>query len=187
MSDDFDVSKVKKASSIKTFAEWEEDFKDRHPVYWWIDNVLFPSGGLFGYAPHYSITHPHVLLSDLADQIKWAYQRVVRGWDDRASWSVDYWLDNIMPDVLTKLKADKHGVPTVCYEGLEHDENYSFSDEQDTIAKEIWDYELDKMIAGFKASKDKENFESIEDYDALEEVRVSGMTSFVKYYNNLWD
>src|SRR5271157_6140443 len=51
-------------------------------------------------------------------EVKYAYQRVVRGWDDRAVWSIDYWLDDKMPAMLRKLKEDKHGIPGDMFEGL---------------------------------------------------------------------
>src|SRR5579871_6411506 len=58
-------------------------------------------------------------------EVKFAYQRVVRGWDDRAVWSIDYWLDDKMPAMLRKLKEDKHGVPMTMFDGLPlNDEGY---------------------------------------------------------------
>src|SRR5271157_4693879 len=38
------------------------------------------------------------------DEVRFAWQRVFRGWDDRAVWSIDYWLDAKMPDMLRRLK-----------------------------------------------------------------------------------
>jgi hypothetical protein len=82
-----------------------------------------------------------------------AYQRVVRGWDDRAVWSIDYWLDDKMPAMLRKLKEDKHGIPMEMFDGLPmNDEGYHSEPEME-IASKRWDDVLDKMIAGFEASK----------------------------------
>lgn len=86
-------------------------------------------------------------------EVKFAYQRVVRGWDDRAVWSVDYWLDDKMPAILRKLKEDKHGVPSDMFDGLPmNDEGYHDKPEF-AIAEARWDAIVDKMIAGFEASK----------------------------------
>jgi hypothetical protein len=86
-------------------------------------------------------------------EVKFAYQRVVRGWDDRAVWSIDYWLDDKMPAMLRKLKEDKHGVPMQMFDGLPmNDEGYHSEPEMD-IASARWDAVLDKMIAGFEASR----------------------------------
>lgn len=85
-------------------------------------------------------------------EVKFAYQRVVRGWDDRAVWSIDYWLDDKMPAMLRKLKEDKHGVPMTMFDGLPmNDEGYHSEPEME-IASARWDATLDKMIAGFEAS-----------------------------------
>lgn len=43
-------------------------------------------------------------------QIRWGYQRVVRGWDDRATWSLDTHLGRTLGAQLTAL-ADGHGCP----------------------------------------------------------------------------
>jgi hypothetical protein len=86
-------------------------------------------------------------------EVKFAYQRVMRGWDDRAVWSIDYWLDDKMPAMLRKLKEDKHGVPMTMFDGLPlNDEGYHSEPEME-IASARWDAVIDKMIAGFEASR----------------------------------
>jgi hypothetical protein len=85
--------------------------------------------------------------------IKCAYQRVTRGWDDRAVWSVDYWLDDKMPAILRKLKKDKHGIPMDMFDGLPvNDEGFHAAPEME-IAEARWDEVIDKMIAAFEASR----------------------------------
>ena len=54
----------------------------------------FPKG-LFGYRFTYIIIRPHKILEEISYRIKWAFQRVYRGWDDRAVGSVDIWLSEI--------------------------------------------------------------------------------------------
>ena len=175
------------------FKSFDEEFKRKHPVSYWVDNSIFRGKGLFGYAPHYSLTHPFVILSDFADEVKFAWQRVFRGWDDRAVWSIDFWLDDIMPDMLMKLKSESKGLPHFAFEGMDSDENGNYSDEQYSQAIIVWKNEIDKMANGFIASKMKEDveFKTKKQYDAemekLETLRVEGMTSFVKHYNTLWD
>jgi hypothetical protein len=93
--------------------------------------------------------------SKVVFDVKCAYQRVVRGWDDRAVWSVDYWLDDMMPAILRKLKEDKHGVPmSVFPTDAEYiDEDGNPTESAMDIASARWDEALDKMIAGFEASR----------------------------------
>ena len=171
----------------ETFKRRDREFRKNHPIKQWVNDLF--GGTLFGYAPHYSLTHPNVLFMDAMRQIKWAYQRVVRGWDDRASWSVDYWLNDMMPDILLRLKETKHGTPIEFYEGLPHDNNYDYGDTGDKIAKERWNAELDKIIAAFVCAKKINELEYETDYNlkTLEKVFRDGMKSFVKYYFNLWD
>ena len=78
----------------------------------------------------------------------------MRGWDDRASWSVDYWLDDKMPAILRQLKRDKHGTPMSMFptdaEYIAEDGNATDAAHEIAIAR--WDAVMDKMIAGFEAS-----------------------------------
>ena len=96
------------------------------------------------------LCNPH----DVYRTVKYAYQRVMRGWDDRASWSVDYWLDDKMPAILRQLKRDKHGTPMTMFptdaEYIAEDGNPTSSAHEIAIAR--WDAVMDKMIAGFEAS-----------------------------------
>ncbi len=170
------------------FDELEKEHKREHPIEWWIDNVLFKGKGLFGYAPHHSLTHPNIILSDLAREVKWAYQRVTRGWDDRVVWSVDEWLATIMPDILKKLKDTKYGIPYAVFEKHELEEDGNVSEENQKIAEERWNNELDKMIAAFRISNKIEDYDlNSNEVEARRKVFERGMASFVKYYNCLWD
>ena len=69
----------------------------------------------------------------------WPWQRVVRGWDDRASWSVDYWLADIMPAILTQLKNDKQGIPSsFCYtRPYTKDEDWAIYEQECEVDLEI--------------------------------------------------
>lgn len=151
-------------------------------------NKQFPKG--FGdYNSYYILTHPWEILREYKRQTKWAWQRVFRGWDDRAVWSLNYYLAEIIPQVLKKLKEDKVGVPMQFFEGLPYeDENtYSYSEESMKIAEERWNVVLDEMIAGFEIynnlwkepsyEKEREEYKKVE--KALELLKI--------YFENLWD
>lgn len=86
---------------------------------------------------------------------KCAYQRLNRGWDDRVPWSVDWWMNGIMPDILRKLKEDKHGIPSSMFDGLptKPDNEWEHTPEAYEIAQKRWDAILDKIIAGFEANQ----------------------------------
>jgi len=129
---------------------------------------------------------------DIIDSTIHALQRVVRGWDDTVVWSVDYWLDDIMPDILLRLMKDKHGTPVKFFECF-GDDKWDYSDAETEVAGMLWEAELWKMIAGFLASKEIEDFdyEGSEDYkikyERLDTIRKIGMSSFVEHYKSLWD
>ena len=92
---------------------------------------------------------------NVRSQTKWAWQRLFRGWDDRAVWSIDYWLDDKMPDMLRQLKATKHGTPNEMFpDGPEYiDEDGNPNEAGWAIATPRWEAVMDKMIAGFEASR----------------------------------
>lgn len=46
---------------------------------------------------------------------KWAYQRVVRGWDDTAIWSLDGWLTKTLGEQLVVMADIAHGYPSEDY------------------------------------------------------------------------
>jgi hypothetical protein len=83
----------------------------------------------------------------------WAYQRLTRGWDDRASWSVDTWLNGMMPDILRMVRDDKHGVPVSMFDGLPTNEDGNPTDEFYIVASGRWTAIMNKMIDGFEAHR----------------------------------
>lgn len=119
-------------------------------------------------------------------RIKWAYQRVFRGYDDTVAWSIDYYLNGIMPSVLRQLKENKHGTPmTVFPTGDEYtDEDGNPTEAASKVAQKRWDEILDKIIAGFEA-----NAQLLESPKQEEQNRIweEGSKLFIKHYNSLWD
>lgn len=73
----------------------------------------------------YKIWHP----------IKWAWQRLYRGWDDRVIWGIDIYLAKMIPIWLHRLKEIQHGYPAQ-FEGPEE-----------------WDEVLAIIIDGFEAAR----------------------------------
>ena len=191
MMEKSNTEKIKSFDMKELFnGEWE---RKNRPFQYFINYKLFKGKTIFGYDPYHVIfMFPSFIyrrFSEFLDKLKWAYQRVVRGWDDRAVWSLDIWMTEKVLEILKVLKGNKHGVPNPMFEGLpyEDEERCSHSDESYKIAEERWNTELDKMIAGFEAAKKMEEWESMDEYKELEKVFQEGMASFTKYYFNLWD
>ena len=151
----------------------------------WFDN-LFPSSGFAGYSPFYAFTHPHKIVEFCFDEIKYAWQRVFRGWDDRVIWSVDIYLTEKVPLWLKELQDCKVGVPIRFFE---NPEKIEYSNEEHKIARDKWNKELQVMIDGFSASKKIHDLEwnTKEEEEELYITFEKGMQSFTKNYFSLWD
>ena len=181
------------------FEELEKEYKaSKNWFTKWFDDYLFKGNSLLSYRPSYYLEEPLKFFPDLFQEIrnqtKWAHQRLTRGWDDRVVWSVDSWLSEIMPDILNTLRKNKQGTPGKCFEGMTPEGAHGdYSEEQFKTAKELWDKELQKMIAGFVAAEKINNLEyNWKDKESNEEkillkVFRDGMDSFKNYYFSLWD
>lgn len=82
-------------------------------------------------------------------EIKWTYQRVVRGWDDRVLWNVDAYLAQMLPIWLTELKK-QDSCPTLLSKDKPEIETYDDSDWASN--KKEWDTIIDKIIEGFHSA-----------------------------------
>ena len=93
-------------------------------------------------------------LNDIFRSIKWAYQRITRKWDDTAVWSVDWYLTEILPPMLKKLKDTKQGVPGNCYDlDPKSDSGIDESMAGDKTAIERWNFILDDIIYTFETAR----------------------------------
>jgi len=129
-------------------------------------------------------------LKNFFRQIKWAWQRVFQGWDNRVTWDIGYYLAENMPDWLEKLKEDKAGIPISMFTEEElSDSSGHISDEAEEQARKRWDDVLTEIIIGFEAAESIINYEFDEDYDEetayLEFNR--GMDLFKEHFFSLWD
>lgn len=115
--------------------------------------------------------------SDTYYSIKYAYQRLTRGWDDRAVWSIDWWLDDKMPAMLRKLKEDRHGTPMSMFEPEDLDaDGCNPTDEGHERANVRWDATVDKMIAAFEASRRIQNLTYIDELGPYQHRRPEGVS-----------
>lgn len=175
------------------FDELNKEY-NKHPVRNWMYKQLTFHIDTAGHSMYYNLLRPIELVQGIFSELKWAYQRLTRGWDDRVCWSIDYWLDYMMPDILNQFKEIKNSIPMFCLDEFNHDENYNYTPENEEKAIKNWNNIIDDMIVGFKASKylrDDLEFVDREQYktasDDLEELRKKGMYLFVNHYGDLWD
>lgn len=110
-------------------------------------------------------------IEDGIREVKYAYQRVVRGYDDTLLWDMADYLNKIILPALKDFKKNKHGFPN-------------------KMKGKEWNKELDLMIKGFEASAKQKNWgksPSMNQWYKLETTRLNGMKEFILHYNDLWD
>ena len=64
----------------KTFEDWMDEFEISHPIRHWVNDVF---GGLCGYSASHLLLYPWLFFPWAYRHLRWAWQRVFRGWDDR--------------------------------------------------------------------------------------------------------
>jgi hypothetical protein len=125
--------------------------------------------------------------------IKWAWQRVYRGWDDRAVWSIDSHLCNLAYELVDKMSKSKiQGVPS----GIYKEEDIEKSEEEwRKILVEIayylkysssdgdFQYFMDNKIP----ESEWKNYYKFDRQYKFDSRARKGRKLFVKYFYNLWD
>lgn len=139
---------------------------------------------MFHYKFSYYLERPDYLWYDLTNPIKWAWQRVFRGWDNRAVWSIDAYLAELIPQLLRKLKVDSHGIPA----GMFDQPLDEITPEAEAVALAKWNAILDEMIAGFEAADRYLNVNYREsELPEIKRLFDCGMDLLKEYFFDLWD
>ena len=140
----------------------------------------------FWYHAHHMI---EFVTYEVPHEIKWAWQRVFRGWDDRVVWSIDTHITDYMPTWLEQLKRDKMGIPLDMFVPEDFEEDGNTKEEAEGPALERWISVLDQMIEGFKAAQLLQEYDYSDDfeYDNLNRSFQRGMKLFTENFFNLWD
>lgn len=156
------------------------------------DNIfdsLFPSG-LFGYSLRYIFLRPHIIIKEIGLRIKWAYQRVVRGWDDRAVWSIDVWLSEMLPPMIHKLRTGKNGVPFIFLP--DYVDGKEFSNYQIEISSRIYLEQLKMLAKGIEdigkiSDPVPDGVDFKEEHERRQKNFEETMRLFTKLMFTLWD
>jgi hypothetical protein len=179
---------MKTESIRETFDRWEMEWKKEHPFQYFLDEKVLHNKTISGHRGSYALTHPWIIIEDIYHEVRYAFQRAFRGWDDRVIWSIDYYLADILPVWLMELKKKKQGIPSVFFTEEELSSSEGLTDDAMARAGKEYDDVLDKMALGFKSYNDKENC----DYNSEEEKMhiknfEEGFDLFRKYFDTLWD
>ena len=170
--------------------KWKIKF---HPEFWKSAEKLFSN------SPRFLIPRK---LNDWKYEIKWAWQRVLRGYDDTAVWDFHHHISEQFPKILRDLKEIQHGCPGELY------------DKKAKKNKEChkWEDILEKMANGFDAARKLDNNEYMKEiklkkprkdmfdkdsytdykfdkkcYNKLNKEFEEGIELFKKWYFSLWD
>lgn len=157
----------------------------------------------FSHSPRYYLRHPFEWIGDKCRALKWARQRVVRGYADCDVWNLDNWFSDVVSGALTHLAEHHCGWPDHLFKTPEEWTAWlkkaaaaikmMDEEEQDKVNKYWPPYrdELDNwQIKGYKgpsqafrnytdeaqriAAEAQKNFEAV-------------MSEFVQYFSALWD
>ncbi|RLI00842.1 hypothetical protein DRO38_05860 [Candidatus Bathyarchaeota archaeon] len=76
-------------------------------------------------------------------------QRWKRGWADEDVWSIDWFLTDIIPPMIERLKKTKHGVPC----GITNRQDEYGNDKEFEEAKKVWNKTLDDIKWTFEMAR----------------------------------
>jgi len=163
------LEEMKKNDEKKNFRNWF--------------NKHFPGFG--SYNAYYNLCHPWEVIDECLRQVKWAWQRVFRGWDDRVIWSIDGHISKLLPIWLRELKIQRHGVPSMMFKEEDYiDENYNVTDETMKIRGKEYDEILEKIAKGLDIYHEDNWFtEDSDDY----KIFSDSFDLLKKYFGTLWD
>ena len=163
-------------------AEMDADSKKKN-IRNWLGNK-FPKG-IASYHTYHALTHPWLIVEYWANTVKYAWQRVFRGWDDRAWWSIPNYHSKLISELVRELKNhNNYGVPCVIIDKYPYDEDHQHSDEDYEKAKKDWHDILDQIADGFSQYEEG----STQDEMEISEKKFNkAFDLFREYYGNLWD
>ena len=170
-----------------TLDKWNREWKEEHPILNWIDEK-FNQKSIADYRASYSLTHPWVILSYWGREIRYAWQRVFVGYDERVIWSIDFYLAKKIPLWMRKLKEQKQGVPSCMFTEDELKEPV-LSDEVLERARGEYEKILEKIAVGFEGylKMDEILWEDKPEYKIEKEKFEEALNLFREYFETFWD
>jgi len=168
----------------------EDTYRNKYPLCYWIDNCLFKrKQTILGFTPHYALSHPWAIIKQIYCHFKWAYQRVINGWDDTVHNHVSHYLSRHIEGVLREFSKDITGyVVSTLPDNATVDEYGQYSKQDLKMADDRWKDALQSMIDGFIAAQVMiEEFLPDEDWEKNKKIFDKGMTLFHKHFFDLWD
>src|ERR1039458_10245127 len=164
----------------------EDDLRD--PLAWMDTSIAWDKAHPVRYHAWRVYVHLTQPLQDfrtyISTPLRRFWKRGRHGWSVPDTWSIDHYLDRIVPEMIDHLRQHSHGWPgsPMTYEEWTEDDGI-----------------LDRIAQGFRAHGQWMNMDYVHDdehYDlvihrpreeALQKTFNEGMKLFVEYYSHLWD
>jgi|GEM_PF-4166240 len=105
------------------------------------------------YRTGHTLTHPWVLIPFVGYHLKWAWQRVFNGYDDRVIFSIDYYLVDMLPIWMEELIKSKPGVPGAIFKEGDFDETGYVTEEIHEIRAKEFNMVMQEIADGFREYK----------------------------------
>ena len=166
-------------------------------------------GKYYPFSVRYYCFHPWDFIGQTFRNIRWAYQRITRGFSDADCWNLDSYLLEIIPEMVDNLRKNTHGFPV-------SDRFFTFEDwdkflleeiiiplrnarEDQSIQNNEYDYVYDEFPSRI------ENHQLIDDmpeelrknwvkrekeiYEWREDQRIKGFSALIDkdVFHSLWD
>jgi hypothetical protein len=132
-----------------------------------------------------------ISLKQWGREIKWAWQRVFRGWDDTVTWNIDMHLNEVLPQWLRVLRDEGTGFPVCMYDHADWLRIVEGAKPEGSTerASGRWRYILSRMIAGFEAGQKLDQWEWRDENERqqLQAQLDEALKLFAEYYQALWD
>jgi len=120
-----------------------------------------------------------ISIKDIKNNIVWTYQRIFRGYDDRAIWDLYSWISKTLVKMLHEYNVNHISVP------YRYVEQYK---DNETLADIQWSKDLYAMEKGFAAALELSEGEyDQKDYEKLMNTFEEGAILFLDSYFDLWD
>jgi len=103
----------------------------------------------------------------LKRDIRFLFQRLIRGWDDSETWSMDQSLSKVILPRLEKFQELRGGCPA-------------------NLTDEEWDDKLQEMIWGFNWFASGRQYDLGPDHDINSTRAHAALALFAEYYGHLW-
>lgn len=92
------------------------------------------------------LKQPWKIPGSILENIRYSWQRIVKGYCDKDLWNIDCWSMRVVPDMLQRFKDTKHGSPGILGEDYVDEDGILCND----TCHEAWDKILEEMIFLFR-------------------------------------